>query len=690
VSHNLLLEQERWFPWCVVAFGGGIVGYFALKTEPSLLAGLLVVAAAIVFAFCGQRGSNTFVRVMCALIAAASLGFGAAKLRTMRVEAPVIARDIGPVRIQGRIEDVEIRAPNRARIVLAPSMIEKMGSPPRRVRLTLMGAKAVQAAIPGASVSALAMLRPPPEPALPHGYDFARWAFFQGIGGVGFTYGAPTLLAETPTPSLSDRVRAFVLAWRLSLTERIQKAVPGPDGAISAALITGTRAGIPEEDTDAYRDSGLAHVLSISGLHLGLAGLGIFFVLRALLALWPWLALTQPIKKWAAVAAFVSASFYLIISGGGSPAVRSYIMLSAMLLGVIADRPALSMRAVAIAALAILAFDPEEIVNPGFQMSFAAVVGLIALAEWWASRKRNEAPVGGRVLGALRKVRRYVIGMLITSLVAALATTPFAIYHFDRAASYSLLANLLAEPVVAFVIMPAAALAVVLMPVGLEAGPLHIMGWGVHRMTAIAHWVAALPGATTLVRAWPAAALLAIVFGALWIALWRRRWRWFGLLPIAAGFVVIYFSAPPDMFIARDAQSAALRSTTGELVILGPHPDDYTADQWLLRDGDKRSVAAARLGANCDEVGCAATGKDGRVVALSLKLAALIEDCTRADVLISAIPIRRPCPAPEFVRDRFDVLREGAMSLTFTENGIRVESVAGERGVRPWSRRVRN
>jgi len=687
LSRHLAVEQERWFPWCVVAFGAGIVVYFALGTEPSRLVAALVALAAIAFAASGLRSSSTFTKLLCALIAASSLGFTAAKLRSERVDAPIIARDTAPLQITGRIEDVEIRAPNRARIVLAPSMMEKTAALPRRVRLTLIGAKAVQAALPGASVTALAVLRPPPEPALPHGYDFARWAYFQGIGGVGFTYGAPKLVEGAPPPSISDRINASVLALRLSLTERIEKAIPGPDGAISAALISGTRGGIPGEDTDAYRDSGLAHVLSISGLHLALAGLGIFFVLRALLALWPWLALTQPIKKWAAVAAFASASFYLMISGGGSPAVRSYIMLSAMLLGVIADRPALSMRAVAIAALAIMAFDPEEIINPGFQMSFAAVVGLIALAEWWASRPRTEGPTGGRVLAVLRKARRYILGMLATSLVATLATTPFAIYHFDRAASYSLLANLLAEPVVAFIIMPSAAFAVVLMPFGLETGPLHIMGWGVHQMTGIAHWVSGLPGATNLVRAWPSTALLAIVFGALWIALWRRSWRWLGLLPIACAFVVIYFSAAPDMFIARDAQSVALRNVAGKLVILGPHPDEYTAAQWLLRDGDRRGVEAARVGANCDEVGCVAKARDGRTVALSLKLAGLIEDCTRAQVLISAIPIRRPCTAPEFVRDRFDVLHDGAMALTFTDKGIRIETVAGERGSRPWSKR---
>ncbi len=381
LSSTLAAEQERWFPWSVAAFGAGIAAYFSLRAEPSwLIVGGIVAACALLGAI-GTINANVVLRFACALLVASGLGFAAGKLRMARVDAPVIVRDTGPKRITGRIENVEIRGANRARIVLKTSTLEDSDAPPERVRLTLMGARAVEAAVPGSFVSALAALRPPPEPVLPHGYDFSRWAYFQGIGGVGFTYGAPKAVEDAPQPGTVERVRASILAWRLAITKRVETAVPGPDGAIAAALITGTRAAISEEDTEAYRDSGLAHVLSISGLHLGLAGLGIFFVVRVLLALSPLLALTQPIKKWAAVAAFLSASFYLLISGGGSPAVRSHLMLTAMLLGVIADRPALSMRAVAIAALLILAVLPDEIVNPGFQMSFGAVIGLIALAE---------------------------------------------------------------------------------------------------------------------------------------------------------------------------------------------------------------------------------------------------------------------------------------------------------------------
>jgi len=683
---NLAAEEERWLGWSVAGFASGIAAYFSLNSEPSLAAAGAAGLVGLLCALRAPRAAGVAMRFVCVLLAAGLLGFAAAKLRTFLVDAPMISRDLGPVTLTGRIESVDIKAPNRARIVLAPSKLgDGKTAPPSYVRLTLIGTKAVAAAQPGAMVSALAVLRPPPEPSMPHGYDFGRWAYFHGIGAVGFTYGAPKPLEDAPPLSSLDRLMAGVEKLRLSMTGRIEAAIPGPDGSIASALITGERGEIGEEDVQAYRDSGLAHVLSISGVHLALAGLGIFWALRALLALWPRIALTQPIKKWAAGAALLSASFYLAISGGGAPAVRSYLMLSMMLLGVMADRPALSMRAVALAALALLAFQPENIIDPGFQMSFAAVIGLIALAEWGASRPRNDTVKPGRALFLWRKARRYVIGMLLASVVATLATTPFAIYHFDRAAAYSLLANLLAEPVVAFVIMPWAAIAVILMPVGLEAGPLQIMGWGVHVMSAIAHGVADLPGAATLVRAWPVAALDAMVLGGLWIALWRLRWRWFGLVPIAVALAAILDSAPADVLIARDGLSAAVRTQEGTLVILGEKPDEYTASQWLLRDGDRRDVAAARSGAHCDELGCVAEGKDHRIVALSLRAAALVDDCARARILVSAVPVRRMCNGPELVLDRFDAARDGATALTFGVDGIGVETVAADRGRRPWS-----
>lgn len=519
---------------------------------------------------------------------------------------------------------------------------------------------------------------------MPGGYDFARWAFFSGIGGVGFALGAPKPLDAEDTPVAIQRFGAALERLRGTMSARIEGAIPGSAGAISSALITGERAAISEEDNNAYRDSGLFHVLSISGVHMALAGLGIFWIVRALLALVPALALYYPIKKWAALAAVFAATFYVFISGAGAPAVRSYIMLLVLLVGILADRPALSMRSVAISAMLLLVFEPEGVIEPSFQMSFSAIIGLIALAEW--QRKLPASVwVPQTAMGiTLRWFARYFIGLILASIVAGLATAPFAIFHFDRAPGYSLLANLLASPVVGVVIMPSACLSVALMPFGLEYWPLQAMGWGVSVMTDIAHWVAGLPGAVNLVAAKSVFILILIVSGGLWVGLWQRRWRWYGAMAIIVGFLLAIGEKPPDIVISRDAGAVAVRGSHGRLVLLGD-PDQYTAEQWLLRDGDTRSVDEAQAGARCDAFGCVADSAKGDVVALALRPGALADDCARAEIVISAVPIRRECAHALHTVDRFDVYWGGAIALYLSEDGVAEITSAARRGDRPWT-----
>ena len=686
IVENIIAERDRWFPWAVVAFAGGSLGYFALKTEPSNARAGLILCAGAALVCIAARSSSPGKRFLCTLLMACCLGFSAAKLRAELVTAPIIASDIGPLRMEGRIESVFVEDASHARILFAPtSMGRETADLPRRVRLSLRGESAVGAVAPGMQVSLLAFLRPPPEPASPRGYDFARWAFFSGIGGVGFVLGTPQQLQADWTPGWRQRFWAAIERLRRTMSTRIQNALDGSDGAISAALITGERAAIAEEDNNAYRDSGLFHVLSISGVHMALAGLGIFWIVRAVLALSPRLALNYPIKKWAAIAAVLGATFYVFISGASAPAVRSYIMLIVMLVGVLADRPALSMRSVAISALLLLGVEPEGVVEPSFQMSFSAIIGLIALAEWHRAVPMLGEPARTGAGGLFRWARRYVFGLIFASIVAGLATAPYAIYHFDRAPGYSLLANLLASPVVGTIIMPSACLAVALMPFGLEYWPLQAMGWGVGRMTDITHWVAGLPGAVNLVAAKSEVALLLIVAGGLWVGLWQRPWRWHGLAAILGGFVLAAVERPPDILVSRDANAAAVRSADGALVLIG-NPDQYTAEQWLLRDGDAREVEAAKSGAQCDEWGCVVQDGDGNHVALAFRAGALADDCARADILISAVPIRRDCREPLFTLDLFDVLYDGATALYLTENGITKVTTADRRGERPWSR----
>jgi len=399
----------------------------------------------------------------------------------------------------------------------------------------------------------------------------------------------------------------------------------------------------------------------------------VFWVLRAILALFPSIALTQPIKKWAAVAAFLSSSFYLAISGGGAPAVRSYLMLSMMLLGVLADRPALSMRAVALAALALLAFTPESLVDPGFQMSFAAVASLVAVAEW-EQRRARLVPHGW--------LYRHVRGIALTSLVASFATLPFAIYYFGRATHYAVLGNLLAMPLMGLVTMPSAALSVAAMPFGLEHAPLQLMGWSIDGMLRLGRFVSGLPGAVTVTPAFPLSALVSITLGGLWVLLWRLPWRWWGLVPVAAGIAMAVTAPRPDMMIAADARTIALRGEDGLLHFPRPPKDRFAATRWLLRDGDSRGWKDAGTGdaLRCDGLGCIAR-RYGFLIALSSRPEALGEDCRQADIVVSAAPLIS-CERPRLALGAREIAKGGGYEVMLSP--LRAIAVNQWRGVRPW------
>ena len=381
------------------------------------------------------------------------------------------------------------------------------------------------------------------------------------------------------------------------MTQRIQAALPGSIGGIASALITGERGGINDEDEAALRDAGLAHVLAIAGLHMALMGGGIFWLLRAVLAAIPAIALRYPIKKWAAAAALAASCFYPLISGASPSAVRAFVMLAMVMIAILLDRPALSMRSLALAAAILLLVRPQDIAEPGFQMSFAAVAVLIAVAEWEEGRERT-VPRG--------RLYRWVHGIVMTSLVGSLATLPFALFHFGRATHYAVLGNLLAMPVMGLWVMPAAALSVVLMPLGLESAPLHLLAQGIAVMLAMGRWVAGLPGAVSLAPAMPMAGLLLMTAGGLWLVIWRTRWRWWGLAPVLMGVLVGLAARPPDMLVASDARTVAIRGSDGLLHFVKKPTDKYAARDWLRRDGDARAIddAVGVPGMTCDGVGC--------------------------------------------------------------------------------------
>ena len=517
----------------------------------------------------------------------------------------------------------------------------------------------------------LARLRPPAGPVLPGGYDFARADFYEGVGGSGFAYGAakPADIGEAP---LGIRLATPVARMRQTIRERIVAALPGDNGQIAAALVMGDRRGISETTQDAMRASGLGHILAISGLHMALVAGAAFWLIRALLALSPTLAINRPIRKWAAAAALGVAAFYLAISGSGVSTERAFVMLAIMLIAVMIDRRAITLRNVALAALVVLVIEPESVLTASFQMSFAATLALVAGYEAIRDRADRALIVADlRERGVTSRFWLSTRGLLLTSLIAGLATTPFAIYHFQRAAPLTLFANLAAMPVVGLIVMPMAFFAVLLMPFGLEQLPLTAMGWGLDWVVAVARTAAEWSAGWGGVPMAPVSALLLVVAGFLWLALWRETWRLAGLVPIAAAVPILLLTPRPDILVDESGLTAAVRGADGLYRIINTKEDRFAVETWLRADADPRPVTdALSEGVRCDPIGCVANRADGSPVAVSLDPAAFADDCHMAGVVISRFAAPRSCSDTAFVIDR-DVLAAGGAQALYREEGNR-------------------
>jgi competence protein ComEC len=683
VGTSLVEEQERWFCWAPVLFGLGIAAYFLLPTEPRLIAALAPVPAAVALRLVWRRG--VLAMVVGGALLAATLGLAAAKLRTEWVRAPVLTRQIGPVEVKGIVELVEPRASRGERITIRVTSLGGLEHDERPIRVRVRTMSRLAGLKPGDAVRVRATLAPPAGPALPGGYDFARSAWFQSLGGVGYAMSRAAFVTDAGPPPTTLRFWSAVERVRLSIGQAVVAALPGQIGAIANALITGERGGISEATNAAFRDSGLYHVLSISGLHMVIMAGAAFWLVRFVLALVPALALRFPIKKWAAVIACLAALGYLLISGSASATVRSWIMISIMFLAIVLDRPAVALRNVALAALAILLVMPESLHDAGFQMSFAAVVALVAtyeaLRDYWRSRGRAEGP------GLALRVLLFFGGIVLSTLIASIAVAPLAAYHFHKSQQFAILANLLAIPICNVVVMPAALAALLLMPLGLEGVALAVMGVGIEGMLWCANLVARLPGAVGHIAAIPTSAFALMLFGGLWLCLWRTRWRLLGVAPFAAGLALTPTEPRPDLLIGgREGTLVAVRGEGGRLHAAALVGSAYELTRWLEHDGDARAArdAAAGTGFRCDAAGCVTT-LAGKIVAVPKHPAALADDCARADILILRWPRDASCAAKGTVVDYFDWRRGGAHALYLDDRGVRITTVQEARGNRPWS-----
>ncbi|MEG3082434.1 ComEC/Rec2 family competence protein [Sphingomonas sp. PB2P12] len=681
VERWLEAERDQLVLWLPVMLGGGIALWFALPDpEAWRLAILSLVAVGLACLAVGQGGRAA--RVLAIGLLTCALGLGLIWARSEWVARPVLG---GPTiaRFSAKVEAIEpLVARKLVRLTVLPigKGVETDGQAvalPYRVRVNLAEADAPAVLGTGAVVHLRARLMPPPLPAVPGAYDFARVAWFGQIGATGRGFAPVTIT----TPSDSGA------GVRVALSHHIVSRLDGSAGGIAAALATGDVGAISEEDSEAMRRAGLAHLLSVSGLHITAAVAATMFIVLRLLALSPWLALHVRLPLVAALAGAAAAIGYTLLTGSQVPTIRSCVAALLVLAALAMGREAMTLRLVAAGAMCVMLVLPESAAGPSFQLSFAAITAIMALHEHAAVR----VFFGPHDEGRGRRLARGVASLLLTGLLVEFALMPIAVYHFHKAGLYGAFANIVAIPLTTFVVMPLEALALLLDAGGLGAPIWWLVQWSLDTLLWLAHLVAGAPGSVRSLPAMPTAAFALMVVGGIWIALWRTRLRRLGLVPLAIGAVWALTTPPPDILVTGDGRHVAVRTVAG-LAMLRDRAGDYTRNTLAENGGvdGEPLLLADQPDARCSRDLCVtdvvAGGRTWRVLATRsaymVPIGQLIAACRSADVVVSERGLPKRCVPRWLKLDRRVLKKTGGIALTLGTGRIVTILSPGDR--HPW------
>lgn len=691
-----LKERQQWFLWVPVFYSIGILIYLTLPFEPNIYFGIiatsLLVTLLLIFKrfYClnitaqkitpnqniSKYNSNNGILFSSLLILfLVCAGFSGANIRAVYVKAPTLEKEIKAISIQGKISDINTYKKGH-RVILTDIKTDKIpaAKTPKNIRLTVLtniGNSQV-----GDIIEVIAVLSPPPLAVLPGTYNFAQNAFFQQIGAVGFSVSDFNKIS--PGKNLFfEKIQQL----RNIIAQRLVDSIGGNQAEIAKALFIGDTGGIDNASMDAIRNSGLAHLLSISGLHMVIVCTIFFTISRILLTLYAPIALNFNTKKLAALCAIIGSYFYLLISGNPFPALRSFFMSSMVLMAIILDRSGTPLRIVAFAAMYILITAPESIISPSFQMSFSAVIGLIAAFEWLTPHLQK--------IAAQRRIPRIfmsILGTIISSIVATLATAPFAIYHFNRNSPYGVFANILAIPVTSFEIMPFGMIAIMLMPFHLEWITQWPLRLGIDFVIWIANYVSSLPYAGSTIPAINNWQLLLISFGFLWLTIWKTPWRLLGI-----GFALVavtgsFFNKTADVIISSDGALFAVKNEQGDLIFSTNKTARYSRSVWSSRSGQedtqgiKESVSNL---INCDIAGCNYNNKGYRVSFIQQPIA-LESECINSDIFINLTGVVYNCSSAKKQINSYALRKDGAHEI-FLGDKITINTVSSK-NPRLWER----
>ncbi|MDD9842265.1 MAG: ComEC/Rec2 family competence protein [Alphaproteobacteria bacterium] len=667
-SHaNSHANAGQFFLFLPVYFGIGLIIYFALPSEPPTIPALLITGLALAVMLRFETNGIRQVAIILFMIAA---GFSWAQLRTQASDAPMLSRVLPEAKISGFVRWSEPRS-NGSLLIIEPTYIRGLFADDRPHRVRLYGKRLFsQTLLPGCVFSGTARLTPLGGPDWPSGYDPRFTAHFKKEGARGF-------LREIDNVTCPDELTmaSRLARFRLALAARFAESMSVNEGGIAVALITGIRGRIKPADRELLRASGLAHMLAISGMHMALIAGTIYGVMRLFCALFPVFAQRYSIRPFCAGIALIGAVGYLFVSGASVATQRAFIMITLVFVAIMLGRAALTMRNVALAALIVLILAPHSIMLASFQMSFAAVIALVAfyqtytrarLLPWpkMGPQKRRQKRIGLAELWG-RRVILYFLTLLITSLIAGGVTGFVGAYHFNYVAIYGLAANLLAIPILGLVIMPAALCAMLLMPFGAEAPLLAFMEEGIRQVLASAAYVTDSPRAVLYLPASPPVSLPLFSFALVWLCLHKDRIRLLGFIPLIVSCFLLGKSAAPDVLVHGIGYHIAARQADGKLAVMSRRADNYVPKNWLLRDGDRRAIKQAQT--ICREDICVLSLANNKLIVRVRERAQVKQFCDKAEIIITTARLRpsdyRDCEAAVF--DRRNWRADYVTELTF-------------------------
>ncbi|MEM9333164.1 MAG: ComEC/Rec2 family competence protein, partial [Pseudomonadota bacterium] len=701
ITDTLMWEFERGlaFNFIPVVMACGIAAYFFAPSEPVMLV-LAVTVAVLLYSLLRFLTHGTLYYVVAALLVFAT-GMLAANVSVLRSYSPQIERQTTTT-LSGVILSVDQNRRGLPRMILRPTDIEGIPqqSIPRKLRISSSARDL--SVMPGQIVQGLVRLQPVAGPVHPDSYNFSFHAWFAGIGGSGFFMGKPTILHQNPDLTVFEHLTVFVNSLRDKIEMRVVNAIPGTGGDVAVALITGDKSRIPEDVSQSLRTTGLAHILAISGLHMALVTLTIIAVVRFACALLPNLCLNYPVKKWAVCAGFLGATLYLFLSGAGIATQRAWIMISVMLLAVLLDKRAITMRSVAVSATLILLISPQSLFAPGFQMSFAAVAALVSGYEYLTARKKSKHQdsylisrptwfhrFSGSVIG-------YVSGLIMTSLIAGSATAFVAAWHFHQIAPLGLLANALAMPIVGFLVMPFALLSMLLMPYGLEALTLMPVEVGINSVIRISRAVESI-SPSGITGNMPFFSLCIFGFALTLLTVFRSRLRFLAITPVILALPLMNYPTKPHILVSENGRAIAVADRSGNLALVYPRRNRFVTNIWAKAwaGGD---IAPLNLSDDqCNKDRCIIVLPTSQILHVVYDPQLLNASCLRADILIAPRLwwVRCPQRQPALTLNRQSFEQYGSHAIHIQKLSLEPSSsyeITVQTGLaksrRPWSRDV--